>query len=241
MYNFNLHIEQIIEIIKFVQSTEKDVSYQICDNRFCFGFVGEKLANQFGYTTEEILGKHLCELDTPVKHLSPEYLKIHTSLPLQPQASINYLTIIPELNHMIIQNQVTPIINNNSFAGLYIKSSEINSLQSFLPLKEVLGNCVNKAARIIRLTKHPSHKNLTEKEELVLYLIVLGKFDKEIAEILSKIYQSGISRDAITKCVTRRLYAEFDVVNRSELIIEAYKAEIWNHIPKLLIQFNKFL
>lgn len=119
-----------------------------------------------------------------------------------------------------------------------IKSKEINLYDSDIEIKKLIGN---RRARIIGLNKTSHHKNLSEKEELILYLIIFGKFDKEIAEILSKIYDYKISREAITKCVKRRLYAEFGVINRSELIIASYANGAWNHVPKLLIQYNNFL
>jgi DNA-binding CsgD family transcriptional regulator len=149
--------------------------------------------------------------------------------------------VVPELDYTIIHNQIVPLISDNILIGLYIKSREINSLQAFITVKDFINDSDSTRAKIINLTQHPYHSNLTEKEELILYLIVFGKFDKEIAEILSKIYCCAISREAVTKCVTRRLYAEFNVVNRSELIMAAYKNGISNHLPKLLIQFKTLL
>lgn len=234
----NLNLEQVIE---FIQFSESNSLHQVCDANLQFRFVGERLANKFGYTAGEILNKNLSQLDTPVNHLCPQYRDIHVSLLEKSQTALNYLTIVPQLNYMIIQNQVMPLICNNIIIGLYIKSKEINSLSSYLAIKEFLGDHSGNQARIINLTKTPRHKNLSEKEELILYLIIFGKFDKEIAEILSKIYGYEISRDAITKCVTRRLYAEFEVINRSELIMAAYANGMWNHMPKLLIQHNSLL
>lgn len=234
----NLNLEQVIE---FIQFSESNSLHQICDANLQFRFVGERLANKFGYTAAEILNKNLSQLDTPVNHLCPQYRDIHIPLLEKSQTTLNYLTIVPQLNYTIIQNQVTPLVCNNIIAGLYIKSKEINSLSSYLAIKEFLGNQSGDQARIINLTKTPHHKNLSEKEELILYLIIFGKFDKEIAEIVSKIYGCEISRDAISKCVTRRLYVEFEVINRSELIMAAYANGMWNHMPKLLIQYNSLL
>ncbi len=234
----NLNLEQVIEFIQFSKS---DSLHQLCDANLQFRFVGERMANKFGYTAAEILYKNLSQLDTPVNHLCSQYRDMHLPLLEKTQTSLNYLTIIPEHNYSVIQNHVLPLIFNNVFAGLYIKSKEINSLGSYMLIKEFIGNHSDRKARIIDLNKTPDHKNLSEKEELILYLIIFGKFDKEIAEILSKIYGCEISRDAITKCVTRRLYPEFEVISRSELIMASYAKGIWNHIPKLLIQYNNFL
>jgi DNA-binding CsgD family transcriptional regulator len=238
MNSHHLDLEQVIE---FVQATEKNSLHQICDTNLRFKFVGEKLANRFGYTANEVLNKNLSELDTPVTHLCTEYRDIHQNIIRQPNYHLNYLTIIPELNYTIIQNQVIVLMNDNIFNGLYIKSREINSLNTFIAIKDFINNSGNNQAKIINLTKHSYNNTLSEKEELILYLIIFGKFDKEIAEILSKIYCCTISRDGITKCVTRRLYTEFNVVNRSELIMAAYKSGISSHLPKLLIQFNSIL
>ena len=236
--NHTLNLDQIVACIKMTDSGSLN---QICDAQFKFRFMGEGLSNKFEYTAKEVIGKNLSEIESPVQHLSMKYRNIHQNIITNGVNEVSYLTVIPELDYTIIHNSVTPLIENNTLIGIYIKAHQVNSLSSFISIKKVLNNSTGSSAKIIKIVNQRYHSQLTEREELILYLIILGKFDKEIADILSKIYRVNLSRDAIAKCVSRRLYQEFDVVNRSELIIAAYEQGIAETIPKLILQNHNIL
>lgn len=59
---------------------------------------------------------------------------------------------------------------------------------------------------------------LTKREENVVFLLILNYSSREIADILSKVENKKISKDAVDKLITNQLQVKFDVIYRYKLI-----------------------
>lgn len=59
---------------------------------------------------------------------------------------------------------------------------------------------------------------LTKREENVVFLLILNYSSREIADILSKVENKKVSKDAVDKLITNQLQIKFDVVYRYKLV-----------------------
>jgi len=80
---------------------------------------------------------------------------------------------------------------------------------------------------------------LTEREEEILFLLIIGEKYKSIANILSDAYQQEIRESAIRNLVHRQLYEKFNVVNTPALLETVVYEKVISKIPsKLMALFS---
>jgi hypothetical protein len=78
--------------------------------------------------------------------------------------------------------------------------------------------------------------SLTQREEEVLFLLMLGKRYKSIARILSKAYHREIKDTAVNNTVNKQLFEKFAVASVDELIEKTIQLNVINKIPKALLE-----
>ena len=226
------HLDQVADIATLL---EKDSYSSIVCPELKFKFMGEKLSNEFGLKNHSVIDKNLIDIETPLKHLSKHYRQISESIMSDPKnITREYITIIPIQKEMsVFHTKVNPILIENKKIGLYAKTQKVNATRIFQLLKK-LNSITNDKAKIIPINDISKNIKLTDREEFILFMIALGKYDKEIAYLLQLVSGVGLTRDAITKIVVRNLYQKFDVVTRSELIMKAHNEGFLDSLPNLL-------
>lgn len=65
-------------------------------------------------------------------------------------------------------------------------------------------------------------------------MIVIGKVDKEISEIL-QLVGVFLSRAGISKFITRKLFPKVDADSRNKLISQVFYLGLINRVPKLIL------
>ena len=75
---------------------------------------------------------------------------------------------------------------------------------------------------------------LTERESEVLFLLTLGKKYKNIATILSEVYNSEIQEGAINNIIHKQLFNKFDTYSIEILVQKALELGIIKVLPKSL-------
>lgn len=91
------------------------------------------------------------------------------------------------------------------------------------------------------LTRSFAHAiKLTEREENVVFLLLMFYSSREIADILSKIEHKIITKDSIDKLITNQLQVKFNSIHRHSLVRKLITLQYHNHVPKAFIkQFSK--
>ncbi len=231
----------LTQIVNTASLLEKDSYSTICCPEFKLKFVGERLCNDLGSKEHQLLEKRLIEIDSPISHLNNTYRQISEKVFSDPNnKSREFLTLLPSTQNITVYySKVSPILQHKKKIGLYVKTNKVNAIE-ILPLLKKLNTLTNNKARLILINESSDNFQLTEREEFILFMIALGKYDKEIAYFLHLITEVELTRDAITKIVVRNLYQKFDAVTRSELITKAHSGGLLNNLPKLLTHENIF-
>lgn len=227
------------QVINSANLLEKDSYSTILCPEFKFKFIGEKICNELGIKDYSVIDKTLIEIETPLSHLNKHYRHISESVMSDPKNKTReYITIIPMQKEMsVFHSKVNPLIMENKKVGLYVKTNKVNAI-GVLPLLRKLNSLTNDKAKMISINNESKTIQLTDREEFILFMIALGKYDKEIAYFLQLVSGVELTRDAITKIVVRNLYQKFDAVTRSELIIKAHSEGFLDSLPKLLTLEN---
>jgi hypothetical protein len=77
--------------------------------------------------------------------------------------------------------------------------------------------------------------NLTERERIVLFLLIIGMSHKEIAVIMSDIFNEEVLPASISVLISRQIYAKFETTANSALIIKAILNGFFYNIPNRLV------
>jgi len=227
------------EIVKIFNQVYADSSVQICDTSLYFRFVGNKILHAFNIDKKEILNKKLIDVNSPVKHLTSQYKELNQPVLQGKISEATYITYVRTGSTLLIaKNIVKPIIIEGKIVGLLIDTSIVNNVLNFN--FDILENELSKKTATI-ITNHPDNKEISfsETEELITFLIVIGKVDKEISEILQS---AGIflSRAGISKVIARKLFPKLGVKTRNQFITQVFYHGLIHKLPDLLLN-NKQL
>lgn len=76
----------------------------------------------------------------------------------------------------------------------------------------------------------------TERERLVVFLLIIGLSHKEIAQMLSQIYNEEVLANSISMMISRQIHKKFSTKVHSVLIIKAIFAGYLYDIPSKLVE-----
>ena len=134
---------------------------------------------------------------------------------------------------------VNPI--NNHIAGWLIKVQEldISLLNQMLRSLNQLYEGPILIPTASALTKKIKGLELSEKEQEILFLLIIGKKYKSIANTLSRIYQTDIKETSISNLIHKRLYEKFEVTSIEKLVEKALNYSVIKNIPLNLIKLHE--
>lgn len=234
------HKSHLDHVINFLAQNESNSYHQVCDQNLRFRYAGDKVKNLLGQSPSKFMGRNLFEFDSPVQHLSAEFLQLHSGLLESKNTKVEYLIYVrTQTGVQLMHNQVNPIIVENKVHGLYIKSQEANPFLNLALLKSGLKQEMNR--EIIKINHKLFQHELDIREEFILFMVMLGKLDKQIAGVLNNLYGTTLTAKAITQIVIRKLYPKFNVHSRSDLVTTAYLHGFMQTMPQLLIQNPQML
>lgn len=226
-------LEQITEAFS---NTYNDSTVQICDNQLYFRFVGNRILEIMELMANDVLGKKLVDIDCPIQHLANKLYKLNIEVLNGKLSKAVYTICFKQKQNLIIaKNEAMPIMLNDKISGLLIKTNFIDSIFNFD--LSIIANKFKNTSAVIVNDNHSSNFIFTSTEELITFLIVIGKIDKEIVDILESI---GIvfSRAGISKLITRKLFPKFGVKTRNQFITQIFYHGLMNKLPCLLIENN---
>ena len=232
------HQKYLNDVSTFLQQTEANSLNQLCDTSFQFKFIGDGVAKTLGIAHKHAIGKQLRDVPSPLENLTDNLAQLHLKLLASERNATEYLVLLPcTAETKLIFNQVQKLYVNNEVSGIYIKSQLSNYFLFQDMLKRLPKNINPKKANIINLqtTCRASQVNLNDREALILFMIIIGKPDKQIAALVSQATLTTISTSGITQIVIRNLYPKFNVHSRTDLISKAHATGYLNIIPNLLM------
>jgi len=210
------------------------------------------------FNLEEIANKPVVEIekiDKNIAKLVSEFrLKLTNIVIANKKSYIGFffLQIAKNKGCEIFKATVFPIINseNNQVVGVYIEVHPVfNNREAFTKMLELITEQKNIGTHIngqdmarVRL--------LTPREKIVIFMIMLGRNHKEIAEILSKVYGKPVLVNSVSAMVSKQIYPKLNVYGTSQLINFGIKlgffynlpAELIIHLPQIfyVIPFEQF-
>lgn len=229
-------INSLEQIVDTYNHTYSDSSIQICDDNFYFQFSGKKALVYMETTRDEANNKRLSEINSPIQHLATEYRKINEPVLTGKVKKSSYTTYVKTKNSLVIaKSDVKPIIINDKIAGLFIDNSITNNVLNFD--FSIFGNSFNEnSATITKMDKsNKEYQQLfTEIEELIVFLIVIGKVDKEIADLLQT---AGVflSRAGVSKLIARKIFPKLNTDTRNQFISQVFYRGLIKGLPSILL------
>jgi hypothetical protein len=223
-------LDQVVDVFKH---TYRDSSVQICDTNCYFRFMGDKLLNAVDLNSTEVINKRLNNINSPVKHLSAEYYSLNAKVLSGEVSEVNYSTYIKSADKLIIaKNRVKPILINDKVSGLILDTTLSDTVFNFD--FSIFSNKLKNISAVLVDEVKSDDIMFSELEELVIFLIVIGKVDKEISEIL-QLVGVFLSRAGISKFITRKLFPKLDADSRNRLISQVFYLGLINKVPKLIL------
>jgi hypothetical protein len=229
----------IENIINSLSTIYKNSMVQVCDIDYKFRFIGADFPKILGITDNEILGKNLSEIDCPIQHMSREYYTLNQPVMALEAPDAHYVTYFNRGNEiLIVENKVRPIKLGNRSLGIFIESNPVNELS--MTNFKIISSLSNHTGKIHDLSNTAQIRITNEIQELIIFLIVIGKSDKEIAEVL-KLTGINLSCYGVSKFISRKIFPKFNVTLRNQLITKIYSLGLNNKLPDLLINDYKLL
>lgn len=223
-------LEQIVNVFKYTYSNS---SVQICDKECYFRFMGDRLLNAVGLSSAEVVDKRLNYIDSPVKHLSSQYYDLNAQVLSGTVAEVNYSTYLKSADKLIIaRNNVKPIIINDEISGLVLDTTLSDTVLNFD--FSIFSNHAENTSAILVNEVQADSAIFSELEELVIFLIVMGKVDKEISELL-QLVGVFLSRAGVSKFITRKIFPKVDADTRNKLISQVFYLGLINKVPQLIL------
>lgn len=81
------------------------------------------------------------------------------------------------------------------------------------------------------------YSTFNSREQIVLWLLAVGRSHRDIAEIISKIEKTNVSSNTITTTIHRNIYTTLGISNNSELLIKLNQEDGLSSIPKPLFDY----
>lgn len=230
--------EHIDYIVDFLQQTEHDSYNVICDHELRIKFMGNNFQD-FATLTNNDLNKLLKETESVLSMVSSQYLEESKKLLAHRTNESNFLTVLNKDNKtQILQTTMRLVSKNSEVVGVYGKSHHEVSLHKQLFSSDEIQKLLEGTPIVIKPQEQQINKlpDISEKNLIILFLIVMGKIDKQIADFINILYDTQISASGITKIINRSLFSIFNVSSRSALISKAHSMGILNVIPTVLFK-----
>ncbi len=229
-------VDMLLTLDLIVKSTNvllKDTYHQICDKHLNFLFVGDQFASLCSIDQKSFINNNLKDLECDLQSVADKYNFLNGCIINGKRKTVNYLLTFQKENQLyILKNYVTPIIIDNVIQGVFIQTDILNIMTN-LGL-DLLFKAANQQILVhdLNLLRLKSNKELNDIEEFILFLISIGKTDKEITSALNTIGQN-LSTPALSKFITRKIYPKMMVHSRNQLVNKVFKEGF--SYPKLLL------
>lgn len=232
-------ITSLEELVNVFNHFYIDSTVQICDTELRFKFVGNKILRVFGLVNCDVIGKKLIEVQSPVRHLAGIYNEFSIPVLAGDVLEARYTTYIRTSSTLLLaKNLVKPIIIDGKILGIIIDTTITSDMLSF-NFKFIQDKLNKETATVISGNLENKMNEFSDVEELIVFLILIGKLDKEISIILQCV-GVYLSRAGVSKLITRKLFPKLGVCTKNQFIAQVFYQGLIHELPKLFLE-NKML
>lgn len=182
----------------------------------------------------DIINKTMNEINEDLGELAKEIRPKVTDRVIRTKSEVScYLMnrIAGSEDYSLYHLTLSPLINEHGeLFALFNRTTRINFSEAGGKLISIITNPIIKKYHSINL------EQITRKERIIVFLLIIGKSHKEIATIASQIEERQITSNSISAIVSRQIYPKFNVTNQSSLIITAIKSGCLSNIPHELVK-----
>lgn len=233
-------LDMLITSYKIVHNDSFDI---ICDTNRRIKFIGTKLLDLFKLNQQSVVGYKLDEIVSPVQKIAEKYQALNDEIFEGKALSREYLSVINFDNGItIIHNVAKPIFMEKMIIGLHIHTkvvepfSAVGSSIAFNLMKRNDPSHIVDGVKVVQLIPNKEKNyHLSDIQELIIYLVVLGKSDKDIVSLINEINNTDYTQQYVSKILTRNLFSKFEVTNRRELVEVVLKLNVIKRMPSLLL------
>lgn len=179
----------------------------------------------------DVLGKKISELNSFISKYANEIGRISQQAIADGAATQRVIIKGIDDKVIMVEFKTSPIYNHDELIGML---SIIDTMKVSLHLQMLMS--ASKIAYFVNSTNakkiNQMNINLTSREEEVLFLLSLGKNNKEIGAILQDVYHSASPKSStINSIIRNQLHKKFDTNNISALIEKAKACGYIDYIP----------
>ncbi len=146
----------------------------------------------------------------------------------------NYLLKNIESNsYGIHQATVFPIINNDG--EVIAVCSKIHQIRNDLLIGELIRQINHYNGYDFTIPPKISLESFSERELIIIFLLITGAKYKVIAEILSNIYDTQISEGSVKVMINRQIHSKFNTNINTELVVIAILNGFLYNVPAKLV------
>jgi hypothetical protein len=196
-------------------------------------------AMSFLNLTKSPIGRRVRDIEVP-HAVYVEELKYITATIINTRTSSKYvLAWVKDSKVFLREHYASPIINdaNDEVVGMYVEIRMFEPCETMNAYFSILNNKLHKKLPVPTAdTINKTKIKLTSREYEVLFLVVLGKSQKEIADILSKVHEKDVKANSIASIISKQIYPKFEVHNLPNLVEEAIRLNMIDSFPQGLMK-----
>lgn len=180
----------------------------------------------------EMVGKHLAEISEEYTLLGYEFRdKVSTKVIETKRPHICSYLLANRLSDDFSMHEtlIFPIFDDAE--NLIAYCSKPSQLQHSMTTSKVLSNISSSNNINYRI-----QQTLTERERIIVFLLIIGLAHKEISSLLSTIYGEVIKLSSVSTMISRQIYSKFDTSTNSMLVQKAIAAGMLHNIPRRLVE-----
>ena len=229
--------EYLSQYIKFFTQTHDNTMAVIFDSELIIKYISSKALSLVELTPTSI-GMKVRDLNIPHAIYSDELLLISKTI-IETRTSSKYiLAWIKDSKVFLREHYASPIINdqNNEVVGMFVDISIFEPCETMDGYFNILNKKLN--TNFIKPCDNFDKQKieLTPREYEVLFLLVLGKSQKEIANILSTIYKKELKPNSVASMISKQIYPKFEIFNLANLIEKAIHLNMIDSFPQSLMR-----
>lgn len=174
------------------------------------------------------------EINEDLAELSKEFRPKMTDVAINNKTTIScyLMNSQPEsLDYSIYHVSLYPLLDKHgNLLALFNRTNRVNFAEAISQFLSIFNPSQTKKYNLINI------KNITRRERAIIFLLIIGKSHKEIAEIISKISNRKVPANSISAIISRQIYPKLDVTHLSDLIIVAVRNNFLSNIPHELVR-----
>jgi len=196
--------------------------------------------------SQDIIGQQLRNSEHVGKKYATQLREIALKV-METRKTASYLVVYKLPNHEnkhCYFNRASAVLNpvTHEVAGVMAEIELFNCkyIGQIMHLISEVNNVMKPSLSYEKKVIHDKAKyNLSQREEEILFLLMIGKSYKEIAGIINDIYKKSITPSAINAIIRNNLFEKFNVSSVSKLLEKVAVNNILKDVPTGLLNLDE--